>query len=154
MSLSPILLSLLRVFRLAWLGFCDMAFTRGPVSPHLGVYRFGLSAFLSILHRITSVVIFAGLLVFSWFFILSGYMPDSRFVVNFHSVLSGMAGKTALFCWLSCILYHSSNGVRHLCSDCGIAMTCSGVVKSGILMLLFVSCGMVALFYFLFIAGV
>ena len=122
-----------------------------PVSPHLGVYRFGLSAFLSIIHRMTSVLIFLGLVEFSWFFILSGYAPDSRFVMFAVSFFPTLASRVFSFLWISCLIYHSSNGVRHLLSDLDFMVTNEGAKISGLCMLSFVILSVSCVFYILFL---
>jgi succinate dehydrogenase / fumarate reductase cytochrome b subunit len=88
-----------------------------PLSPHLGVYRFGYTMTLSILHRITGVVLSVGLLVLAvWLMAAATGAESYARVTAFlgHGIL-----QLLLAGWLVAFVYHFANGIRHLCWDAG-----------------------------------
>ncbi len=100
-----------------------------PLSPHLTIYRPQLTSVLSILHRITGVLLAAGsLLVASWL-IAVAIGPEAFETV--HALFSSVAGQVLLFGWSWAVLYHLCNGIRHLCWDVGLGLELSATYRSG-----------------------
>jgi len=88
-----------------------------PLSPYLGVYRFRLNSVMSVLHRVTGVFLYVGLLIFLWSFICSVLFPEflSRLsLILWHPLALGLR-----FLWVISFLYHLLNGIRHLFWDVG-----------------------------------
>jgi len=88
-----------------------------PLSPHLGIYKWQVSNTLSILHRLTGVVLSLGALAFLAWIIGAALGADAYASVQ--SVLSGPAGLFILFGFSASFFYHLANGVRHLFWDAG-----------------------------------
>jgi succinate dehydrogenase / fumarate reductase, cytochrome b subunit len=91
--------------------------TYRPLSPHLGVYRFGYTMTLSILHRITGVVLSVGLIVLAIWLMAAASGPASYARVSTflgHGIVQVLLGG-----WLLAFVYHFANGIRHLCWDAG-----------------------------------
>jgi succinate dehydrogenase / fumarate reductase cytochrome b subunit len=88
-----------------------------PLSPHLDVYRWDISNTLSILHRMTGVMLSIGALALvGWLVsVLAGYEAYSGVNAFFH----GLFGGLLLLGWTFCFFYHLGNGIRHLFWDAG-----------------------------------
>lgn len=94
-----------------------MATQDRPLSPHLGIYRWGWTMSLSILHRVTGVVLSCGLLL------LTAWLAALAFdQVAFNTLLAFTGhwfGKLVLVGWSFAFFYHLCNGIRHLLWDTG-----------------------------------
>ncbi len=88
-----------------------------PLSPHLSIYRWPITMVLSILHRMTGIVLSLGFVMLAvWLFdVASG--PDAYAV--FQEYMNTAVGKLLLIGWSFAFFYHLSNGVRHLYWDTG-----------------------------------
>lgn len=87
------------------------------MSPHLTIYRWPITMTLSILHRISGIVMSLGLVAFAWwlFAAASGAEEYGRFV----DIATSVFGQIALGGWLLAFFYHLANGIRHLVWDLG-----------------------------------
>ena len=93
-----------------------------PLSPHLQIYKPQMTSFTSILHRLTGIYLFLGVLILSWFFIYYQYQTDLVFGGNYKKCSSNIwvyATYFFSFTWLFALYYHLCNGVRHLMWDIG-----------------------------------
>lgn len=101
-----------------------------PLSPHLQVYRWEISNTLSILHRLTGVVLSVGALALvGWLLALaSGQMAFGQV----SAVLGSLPGQLALVGFSFCFFYHFCNGFRHLAWDAGYGFDKAVARKSGI----------------------
>ncbi|MCC7258037.1 MAG: succinate dehydrogenase, cytochrome b556 subunit [Gammaproteobacteria bacterium] len=100
-----------------------------PLSPHLGVYRWQVSNTLSIVHRLTGVMLSAGAVVFTAWLVATAGGPDAYLGVV--GVLRSPPGVLALVGWTFCFFYHLCNGIRHLCWDAGYGFGISQARASG-----------------------
>lgn len=106
-----------------------MAMDNRPLSPHLQIYRWSLTMFLSILHRATGAgLAFGGILLTLWLF--AGMGGENSFAV-FHAFARSLTGQTMLFCWLFAFVFHLLNGMRHLVWDSGIGINVTSARQSG-----------------------
>lgn len=104
-----------------------------PLSPHLQVYRPQLTSTLSILHRITGLLLsLGGVLLVAWVLILA-QGPDH------HAHVLQVAGG-GLMKWVVCagfyvfvfsLVYHLLNGIRHLAWDAGWGLDIPSAYRSG-----------------------
>jgi succinate dehydrogenase / fumarate reductase cytochrome b subunit len=94
-----------------------MAHLNRPLSPHLDVYRWQWSNTLSILHRLTGVMLAAGALVLTLWLTALAAGPGAYDAIS--AVLSSPLGLLALAGWTFCFFYHLCNGIRHLAWDAG-----------------------------------
>ena len=108
--------------------------TNRPLSPHLTIYRPQLNSVLSILHRITGIVLIFGLmLITGWFFSMSlGEMSFKFYSLWFNTLI----GKLIMFGSLCALWYHFFAGIRHLFWDFGIGFNLSTVQRSSYAVLL------------------
>lgn len=91
-----------------------------PLSPHLGVYRWGPHMLVSILHRVTggglSIV---GLAVLTWWLIAASGGPASY--ATFSKVMTSPIGLIILVGLTWAFFQHLLSGIRHLAMDTGAA---------------------------------
>lgn len=88
-----------------------------PLSPHLSVYRWPLTMTISILHRVTGVLLSAGLLLLSAWLVTAadGSMAYGRLADMMRSGI----GRVLLASLSFAFFFHLANGVRHLVWDFG-----------------------------------
>lgn len=101
-----------------------------PLSPHLGVYRWQISNTLSILHRMTGVVLSLGALALTGWLVSLAAGPDAYLGVV--DVLGSPPGVLLLFGWTFCFFYHLCNGIRHLFWDAGHGFELRQARRSGL----------------------
>ena len=106
-----------------------MASENRPLSPHLQVYRPQITSVLSILHRITGVVLALGALLLVYWLVAAA-SGDSAFETA-QNLIGSFLGRLFLFGWTFALFYHFSNGIRHLAWDWGIGFEIETVTKSG-----------------------
>ena len=88
-----------------------------PLSPHLQVYRPQLTSILSILHRITGVVIWAGAVMMTYWIASATYGPEA--FARAQWFLGSWLGRLVLLGLTGATFYHLANGIRHLAWDIG-----------------------------------
>lgn len=88
-----------------------------PLSPHLSVYRFAYTMALSILHRITGLILSVGLLVLIYW-LMSASLGELSYG-GAVQLLSMPIFRILLLGWLAAFAYHFCNGIRHLLWDAG-----------------------------------
>ncbi len=106
-----------------------MATQQRPLSPHLQIYRPQLTSVLSISHRITGVLLSAGI------------VPVVVWLVALSQGAEAYAGVMALFshpvaivfwvAWSFALFYHFCNGIRHLLWDAGLFLDLRGAYITG-----------------------
>jgi succinate dehydrogenase cytochrome b subunit len=100
-----------------------------PLSPHLQVYRWGITMWLSSLHRITGLLLSAGAFALAVWLIAIASGPQSYASVQ--QVFASGAFKALLVGWTFCFFLHLANGVRHLAWDVGAGFGQSTIRTSG-----------------------
>ncbi len=107
-----------------------------PLSPHLQIYKVQVTSFFSSMHRITGILLFCLLMMFSWYYILHTWVPD-LFIVNYLDQLPyGIVARLfCLFCFMS-FAYHFLNGIRYLLWDVGVGLEMTSVSVSAIVLVL------------------
>ncbi|MDG7056389.1 MAG: succinate dehydrogenase, cytochrome b556 subunit [Wolbachia endosymbiont of Meromenopon meropis] len=105
-----------------------------PLSPHIQIYKVQVTSFFSFMHRLTGILLFFLLTVFSWYFVLRFYFPGSFIVRCLDILLSGFIAKLIyIICFIS-FLYHVLNGVRHLLWDAGFNLEITSASKSAVIL--------------------
>lgn len=91
--------------------------TNRPTSPHLQVYRLPLTGIISITHRMTGVMLTAGLILFVY--IISALAGGADSYTAMQSVMNLWLLK--LVCWgfIYALFFHLCHGIRHLIWDSG-----------------------------------
>lgn len=106
-----------------------MATQERPLSPHLQVYKPQLTSNMSILHRITGVVLALGALLFVAWLVAAAGSPAG--FEHARAVLASVPGQILLFLLSACLVYHFLNGIRHLAWDAGHGFEISKAYASG-----------------------
>lgn len=91
--------------------------TNRPTSPHLQVYRLPLTGIISITHRMTGVMLTAGLLLFVY--VVSALASGADSYSAMQAVMQ--LGIIRLICWgfIYALFFHLCHGIRHLIWDAG-----------------------------------
>jgi succinate dehydrogenase / fumarate reductase, cytochrome b subunit len=88
-----------------------------PLSPHLQIYRPMLTMMMSIMHRITGLALYFGVLLLVWW-LISAASNDHYF-----NVVEGFffhwTGRLLLFGFTWALIHHGLGGLRHLLWDTG-----------------------------------
>lgn len=90
---------------------------RRPLSPHIQVYRWPLSMALSILHRVTGVMLAFATLLMTWW-LLAAAVSDNAFA-RAQWFMGSALGLLLLFGWTLALMFHFFTGIRHLFWDAG-----------------------------------
>ncbi|MDH3305069.1 MAG: succinate dehydrogenase, cytochrome b556 subunit [Gammaproteobacteria bacterium] len=105
-----------------------------PLSPHISIYRWPITMVLSILHRISGIVLSVGFVVLvAWLFDAAAG-PEAYTV--FMSVMDSLVGQVMLIALSFAFFYHLSNGARHLLWDAGRGLEKSQANQSSWLVLI------------------
>ena len=91
-----------------------------PLSPHLQIYRPMLTMMMSIVHRITGVMLYLGTLLLAWFLIAAASDVHSFGVVA--AVYGSWIGLLVLFGFTWALFHHLLGGLRHFVWDAGYGM--------------------------------
>ena len=94
-----------------------MATRERPLSPHLQVYRWQITMTMSILHRVTGVILTVGAFALAWW--LLALATGGEAYADAAECLASPLGKLFLFGFTLALVYHLFNGVRHLLWDAG-----------------------------------
>ena len=95
--------------------------TTRPVNLDLTTVRMPFTAVLSIIHRITGVIIFFGVPAFLWLFQQS--LTSAEGFSQVQQLLSGGFLRFAFFGFIWAFAYHIMAGLKHLAMDLGHAET-------------------------------
>ena len=86
-----------------------------PRSPDVQIYKPQLTSVLSILHRLTGVVLSMGsVLLVAW---LVAVADGGGTYATVNGWLRSWVGMLLLVAWTFALFYHSCNGIRHLAWD-------------------------------------
>lgn len=97
-----------------------------PVNLDIGTIKLPVTAYVSILHRISGVVLFAVVGVLLWALDTSLSSPEGFDAVL--DCLNSPVAKLVLWACLSALAYHAVAGVRHLIMDMGVGESLEGGV--------------------------
>ncbi|MCQ8241898.1 succinate dehydrogenase, cytochrome b556 subunit [Rhizosaccharibacter radicis] len=111
----------------------DGTIARRPMSPHLQVYRFQLSMFLSIANRVTGIAASFGTLLLVWWLVAGATGPAAFDTVQ--RAIGSPVGLLVLFGWTLALVFHTAGGVRHLFWDAGYGFKLPDVRRNGIIVI-------------------
>ena len=102
-----------------------------PLSPFMLPvwYRFQVTSFLSILHRLTGIALAVGSILLTWW-LVSVAAGGELFAVT-HAFIASSIGMLLLFGWSIAFFYHLCNGIRHLAWDAGHGFELRQAYRSG-----------------------
>lgn len=88
-----------------------------PVAPHLQVYQLPLTGIISILHRITGVLLSLGLVFFVYMVSAIANGAESYYVMQ--TIINFWLVKILIWAFIAALFFHLCHGVRHLLWDTG-----------------------------------
>jgi succinate dehydrogenase / fumarate reductase cytochrome b subunit len=91
--------------------------TNRPISPHLQVYKLPVTGILSITHRLTGVLLSAGLIFFVY--ILYAVAGGSNTYASMQALMSLWPVQLIYWSFIYALFFHLCHGVRHLIWDTG-----------------------------------
>ena len=91
--------------------------TNRPISPHLQVYKLPLTGILSITHRLTGVLLSAGLIFFVY--VLYAVAGGSNTYAAMQALMSLWPVQLIYWGFIYALFFHLCHGVRHLIWDAG-----------------------------------
>ena len=95
-----------------------------PVNLDLRTIKLPITAYTSILHRISGVILFVGLAVL--LYALDKSLASEEGFEQVKACMTSPLAKLVIWGLLSALLYHLVAGVRHLIMDMGIGDTLEG----------------------------
>lgn len=95
-----------------------------PVNLDIGTIRLPITAYVSILHRISGVALFFATAVLLWALDTSLSSPEGFSAVQ--ECFQSTVGKVVLLLILAGLVYHTIAGIRHLLMDCGVGESLEG----------------------------
>jgi succinate dehydrogenase / fumarate reductase cytochrome b subunit len=110
-----------------------------PVSPHLQIYRWTPTMAMSIMHRITGIALYGGMLLLSWWLVAAATSQSWFDTANW--LLGSWFGMVVLVGFSWALIHHALGGVRHFIWDTGAglgkktATTLSSLTLAGSLLL-------------------
>ena len=91
--------------------------TNRPTSPHLQVYRLPLTGIISITHRMTGVMLSAGLIFFVY--IVSSVAGGAASYASMQALMGVWLVRLIYWGFIYALFFHLCHGVRHLIWDAG-----------------------------------
>ena len=91
-----------------------------PLSPHLSVYRFTLTMTMSIVHRITGIGLYAGMLLLVLWLAAIAIGPEALAVVN--AAFGHWLGQIVLIGFTWALFHHFLGGLRYFAWDATLLM--------------------------------
>ncbi|HRA95017.1 MAG TPA: succinate dehydrogenase, cytochrome b556 subunit [Aestuariivirga sp.] len=88
-----------------------------PLSPHLQIYRPMLTMMMSIMHRITGVGLYFGIVLLVWW--LTAASVSESYFEFVQGFLGHWFGRLLLFGFTWALIHHALGGLRHLLWDTG-----------------------------------
>ena len=99
-----------------------------PVNLDIGTIQLPITSYVSILHRISGVAIFAGVAILLW--LLEGSLESAESFAQTKALLADSIILKGLVWLVLCgFIYHTVAGVKHLIMDLGIGETLEGGKK-------------------------
>jgi len=105
-----------------------------PLSPHLQVYRWYVSMFTSIVHRVTGLAAGVGALLLVWWLLALAAGPDAFSATQ--AIFSAWYGRLVLFGITWALFFHLLNGIRHLVWDTGRGFELKTARASGLFVII------------------
>ena len=106
-----------------------------PVNIDLTTFKYPLTAITTILHRMSGIVIFAGVALLLYLLQLS--LESAAGFAEVTALLDNMLIKFLSWSVLAALLFHLIAGVKHLLMDIGIGESLAGGVLAAKLTLIF-----------------
>jgi len=98
--------------------------TKRPVNLDIGTIALPITAYASILHRVSGVILFAVVGLLLW--LLDTSLSSEQGFASVRECLDSTLAKLVLWAALSALAYHFVAGIRHLIMDMGVGETLEG----------------------------
>jgi len=98
--------------------------TKRPVNLDIGTIKLPITAIVSILHRVSGVVLFGVVAILLWMLDISLSGPEG--FDSIRDCLTSPVAKVILWASLAALAYHLVAGIRHLIMDMGIGESLEG----------------------------
>lgn len=122
---------------------CDTTVKKNrPVNLDISTIKLPITAYVSILHRVSGVILFAGVAVLMW--MLDASLASEESFAALKDGLTNPICQFVLWGTLAALAYHMVAGVRHLIMDLGIGESLEGG-QNGAKIALFVAVVLIAL---------
>lgn len=95
-----------------------------PVNLDISTIKLPITAYVSILHRVSGVFLFAGAAVLLW--ILDSSLDSQEGFNAVQALGDNLAFKIILWTVLAALAYHTVAGIRHLIMDLGVGESLKG----------------------------
>ena len=107
---------------------CDESVNnKRPVNLDIGTISLPITAYASILHRVSGVALFVGVGILMWLLDISLTSEDGFNSVK--TIFDSFLCKVIVWGVLIALIYHSAAGVKHLIMDLGIGETMEGGIR-------------------------
>ncbi len=107
-----------------------------PLSPHIQIYKPQITSLTSILHRLTGVALYLGVVLLC--ILISYYTYQVNIIDQSYEcdcIVTKVAIYFVMFLWSFALYYHLCNGIRHLFWDIGKGFEIETVRKTGVVVL-------------------
>lgn len=106
-----------------------------PVNLDIGTIQLPVTAYVSILHRVSGVVLFGAVGLFLW--ILDSSLSSEESFNSIKEFMNTLIVQIIIWLSLAALIYHLVAGLRHLVMDYGYGETLSGGILGAKLVLTF-----------------
>jgi succinate dehydrogenase / fumarate reductase cytochrome b subunit len=106
-----------------------------PLSPHMSVWRWHVTMFTSIAHRVSGVGLYLGALMAAGWAVALASGPEAYGA--YMALLGSIPGKVVLFGMTLALFYHLANGIRHLVWDSGHGLDIKSADVSSVFVIAF-----------------
>ena len=103
---------------------CYIVNKKRPVNLDIGTIQLPITSYVSILHRVSGVVLFAAIAIFLW--VLDASLTSEESFNAVKECIGGTLCQIIIWASLTALAYHMVAGVRHLIMDLGIGETLEG----------------------------
>ena len=117
---------------------------RPVISPFVTVWRWHVTMAVSILHRVTGVALYGGLLLFCVWLMAVAAGADLNYA-QVGAFLAGPIGQIGMYLLVACLAFHLANGIRHFVFDTGLGLKPADADLSAWFVILFAIAAPVAL---------
>ena len=91
-----------------------------PVNLDLGTIRLPITSYVSILHRVSGVILFFAVAIFLW--MLESSLASEQSFTDLGALLSNPVCQIVIWGSLAALAYHAVAGIRHLIMDFGVCL--------------------------------
>jgi succinate dehydrogenase / fumarate reductase cytochrome b subunit len=95
-----------------------------PVNLDIGTIRLPITAYVSILHRVSGVFLVAGVAVLLW--MLDTSLESEAGFAQVAALFDSVLLKLVVWVVLAALIYHTAAGIRHLIMDIGVGESLQG----------------------------